>query len=52
MLAAITVPAFAVRPIVNTKVSAAGTTAPRTIKFAAADGDANAPDGITIKLND
>lgn len=52
VFAAITVPVFAVRPIVKTNVSAAGTTAPRTIKLTFDEGDANEPVGITIKLNE
>jgi hypothetical protein len=52
VLAARTAPVFAVRPIVRTRVSAAGTTAPRIKNVAAGAAALNSELFIIAKLND
>jgi hypothetical protein len=52
VLAAITVPVLAVKPIVRTSESAAGTTAPRIRKCAAPAGEEKILEGMSAKLND
>jgi hypothetical protein len=52
VLATKTEPAFAVRPIVRTNVSAAGTTAPRIKKVAAGAEVLNSEEFINARLND
>ncbi len=50
VLAAKTIPAFAVNPIVKIIESAAGTVAPRTKNVAAPAGEANSEEFINAKL--